>query len=381
MLAGILLGPSAFGWIAPGIAASVYPPGGLTYLNALGQLGLVLFMFIVGAAIDVGELRHRGHSAVLISHVSIAIPVCLGVLLATQLYGTLSSPSVPFCVFALFLGAGMSITAFPVLAKILAERGMLRSPIGVLVTACAAVDDVSGWSLLAVVVLIGRGTASGLPPWVSLPGALMFVIVMVYGVRPIAAKFFPIGAENPSGAVASCLLLALSSALVTEFAGLHPAFGAFLAGAIIPRRPELIDHVVQKLEAVTNFLLLPMFFVYTGLRTQMGLVHGTEMWKWTGLIVLTAVVGKLGGCMAGALACGNSWRDALVIGTLMNTRGLMELVALNIGLDAGLISPQLFSMMVLMALVTTIMAGPVLAAVSNQHSVRKVSETVPVSGT
>jgi Kef-type K+ transport system membrane component KefB len=171
-----------------------------------------------------------------------------------------------------------------------------------------------------MVVLIARGPTSGLPLWMSLPGAVVFVIVMVYAVRPITARFFLINPENPNGAVASYLLLALSSALMTELAGLHPAFGAVLAGATIPRRPELIDHIVQSLETVTNFLLLPLFFAYTGLRTEMGLVHGTEMWMWTGVIVLTAVVGKLGGCMAGALACRNSWSDAVAIGTLMNTR-------------------------------------------------------------
>ena len=361
MVAGVVLGPSVLGILAPEFSAVVLPPAGLPYLNVLSQLGLIMFMFLVGLSLDPGELRHRGRAAILISHVSIALPVFLGVALSAQLYGFLSPPNVGFSGFGLFMGAAMGITAFPVLARILAERGMLRSPAGVLATTCAAVDDVTGWTLLAVVVTTVRGPNLSHPLWLTMLGPAIFALLMVTLVRPLLRYVFPPGEPPSDRTVASSMLLALACAAATEYLGVHLLFGAFLAGAIMPRRPELVDHIVQRVETVTNVVLLPLFFAYTGLRTQIGLVHGSDMWMWTALIVLTAIGGKLGGSIIAARVSGSRWREAGALGVLMNTRGLMELVALNIGLDVGVISPAVYSMMVIMALVTTIMTGPLLS--------------------
>ena len=362
MTAGILLGPSLLGWLAPSLSAAVFPEGGLFYVNALSQLGLIVFMFLVGLSVDPAELRERGHAALLVSHVSIALPLFLGAALAVFLYPRLSSPAVGFTGFALFIGAAMSITAFPVLARILSEHNMLRSPAGTLATACAAVDDITGWSLLAFVVVIVRGNTSGTPPWLTFCGGAAFAAVMIWLVRPLLRRILPACDPPSDRTVAIAVGFALASAAVTELLGIHLLFGAFLAGAIMPRRPELVDWLVQRLESITLIVLLPLFFAVTGLRTSIGLVNGAEMWGYTGLIVLTAIAGKLGGSTIAARCAGLTWRDGALLGALMNTRGLMELVALNIGLEAGVISPAVYSMMVIMALVTTMMTVPLVRA-------------------
>ncbi len=366
MAAGIILGPSVFGWVAPGLSAIIFPVASLPSLNALSQVGLVLFMFLVGLTLNPNELKGLGHAALLTSQVSIAIPFLLGGGLALYLYPRLSNESVSFLSFALFLAAAMSITAFPVLARILIERNLLSTRLGTIAISCAAVNDVIGWCVLAIIMVIVRAHNMDTPLWVTLAGSAAFSLFTIYVLRPLLRRFecnFHRSGVLDDNNVAMLILLVLVSALVTERLGIHLLFGAFLLGAVMPKDDAFVKHLSGKFESVTVVLLLPLFFVFSGLRTSIGLVHGGRMWLYTGLIILVAVVGKLGGAMIAARTAGMTWRESSGIGVLMNTRGLMELVILNIGLDIKVISPALFSMMVLMALVTTFMTTPLLALV------------------
>ncbi|MBZ5680352.1 MAG: cation:proton antiporter [Acidobacteriia bacterium] len=373
MFAGIFLGPSLLGWLAPGLSAYLFPPASLGFLNALSQVGVVIFMFLVGLGINPKELKHHGHAAVLTSHVSITAPFVLAAFLSLYLYPKLSDDSVAFTSFALFMGAAMSITAFPVLARILTERDLLGSRLGTVAIACAAVDDVTGWCILAYIVLLIRSAHSGNPIWLTIGGLIGFALLMIYGMRRLLGRFETIyerrGALSEN-VLALMLLLVLSSALLTEWLGLHLLFGAFLTGAIMPKEQKFVRYIMDRFETITITLLLPLFFAFTGLRTNIGLVKGPEMWLYCGLIILVATVGKLGGSMIASWLTGMPVREAAGLGTLMNTRGLMELVILNIGLDIKVISPALFSMMVLMALFTTFMTSPVLEMICPDRILR-----------
>jgi len=377
MAAGILLGPSFLGWIAPAVSGRLFPPESLGFLNSISQVGLLVFMFLVGLELNPRLLRGRGHTAVVTSHASIVVPFVLGTLLCLYLYPRLSSASVGFTGFSLFMGAAMSVTAFPVLARILSERELMRTRVGTVTLACAAVADVTAWCILAVVVAIVGARAGGMPPWMTIAGAAGFVLLMVFVVRralaPLERRFERDGrlTQDVLGAI---LLVALASAWATEALGVHALFGAFMAGAVMPKEKAFLHTLNEKLEDVTVVLFLPLFFAFTGLRTRIGLVEGAEMWGWCALIVLVAVAGKLGGSAAAARATGMSWRESGAIGTLMNTRGLMELVILNIGLDIGVISPAVFAMMVLMALATTFMTSPLLELVYPARLIRHASE-------
>jgi Kef-type K+ transport system membrane component KefB len=363
MVAGILLGPSFLGALAPEISVLLFPPESLPYLNSLSQIGLVMFMFLVGLELNPALLRDRGEAAVLTSHVSIIIPMFLGTLLALFLYPKLSDDSVAFSHFALFIGTAMSVTAFPVLARILVERNLMRTKVGAIAIACAAIDDVTAWCILAGVVLLVRASAVAIPLWLTLSGSAVYVCLMVFVIRGplkrLAAYHRKLGGVT-RGMLAVILLLVLASAFVTEWLGIHALFGAFLAGAIMPKDPDFVASLAGKLEDITVVLLLPLFFAFTGLRTSIGFISGPEMWLYCGLITFVAIAGKLGGATVAAKVSGLPWREAGAIGILMNTRGLMELVVLNIGLDIKVISPALFAIMVLMALITTFMAAPLL---------------------
>ncbi|HYM78947.1 MAG TPA: cation:proton antiporter [Candidatus Dormibacteraeota bacterium] len=366
MFAGIMLGPSLLGWMAPHLSSYLFPASSLGFLNALSQVGVVVFMFLVGLGINPGELKKEGHAAVLTSHVSITAPFVLAAFLALYLYPRLSDDSVAFTSFALFMGAAMSITAFPVLARILAERDMLGSRLGTVAIACAAVDDVTGWCILAYIVVLIRSAHSATSIWVTIGGILVFALAMIHGVRRLLRGFER--AYRKKGALsenlmALMLLLVLASSLFTEYLGIHLLFGAFLMGAIMPKESRFVRYVLDRFETITVTLLLPLFFAFTGLRTNIAAVKGPEMWMYCGLIVLVATAGKLGGSTLASWLSGMPLREAAGLGTLMNTRGLMELVILNIGLDIGVISPALFSMMVMMALVTTFMTTPVLSLI------------------
>ncbi len=380
MFAGILLGPSLLGWIAPGLSAYLFPPASLGFLNALSQIGVIIFMFLVGLGINPKELKSHGHAAVLTSHVSITAPFVLATVLSLYLYPKLSDDSVSFTSFALFMGAAMSITAFPVLARILTERDLLGSRLGTIAIACAAVDDVTGWCILAYIVVLIRSAHNTTSIWVTVGGILGFALIMIYGVRRLLRRYQTIYRERgqiSENLMALMLLLVLASALCTEWLGIHLLFGSFLMGAIMPKEQKFVRYVLDRFETVTVTLLLPLFFAFTGLRTNIGLVRGQEMWMYCGLIILVATAGKLGGSMVASWLSGMPAREAAGLGTLMNTRGLMELVILNIGLDIKVISPALFSMMVLMALFTTFMTTPVLELICPDRILRARPATVP----
>ena len=378
MIAGILLGPSFFGWVAPHLSAAVFPAASLNALQALSQTGLVLFMFLVGAELDPRLLRGRGEAAVITSHASIVAPFFLGSALALYLYPRLSDDSVHFTGFALFMGAAMSITAFPVLARILTERNLIRTKVGAVTIACAAVDDVTAWCILAGVVTLVRAESAPRQLPLTLGGSVAFVLVMLFGVKRLVAHldvyYRNRGRVLTQDMIAVVLLLMVASACVTEWLGIHALFGAFLMGAILPKGGSFVRDLTDKLEDLTVVFLLPVFFAFTGLRTRIGLIQGTEMWVQCGLILLVAVAGKLGGSTIAARATGLSWREAGALGTLMNTRGLMELVILTIGLDLGIISPALFVMMVLMAIVTTFMTTPLLEWIYPSRLIREEAD-------
>lgn len=363
IVAGILLGPSLLGWTAPKISAVLFPPSSLGYLNTFSQVGIVFFMFLAGVALNPKELKTSGHAALLTSHVSIIAPFVLGALLALMLYPRLSDDSVSFLAFVLFMGSAMSVTAFAIVARILTDRAMLGSRFGTMAVACGAVDDITGWCILACIVDLVRTEAGSKPLWMTLAGPIVFVLLMIYAARPLVRRFYT--AYERQGRlseymVASLILFVLISALVTDWLGLHLLIGAFLCGAIMPKERDFVLYVFEKFESVTVVLLLPLFFAFTGLRMNLHGLPGIDMWLWCAAIILVAIAGKLGGSMIAARAAGVPWKDAAAIGTLMNTRGLTELVFLNIGLDIGVISPVLFSMMVLMALVTSFMTSPFL---------------------
>jgi Kef-type K+ transport system membrane component KefB len=363
MLAGILLGPSLLGASLPAVEAFLFPVASLGPLQLLSQIGVILFMFFVGIELDLSSMRQRAQAAILVSHVSIVAPFLLGTAVALAAYSSLAPAGVAFAPFALFMGTAMSITAFPVLARIIKERGLSQSPLGVTALACAAVDDVTAWCILAVVVAIAK--ASGLAgAALTVALALLFIAAMVWLVRPriCALAERELGGEaRRSGLVVAALVFAFLAALCTEAIGIHALFGAFLAGAIMPPRARLSQLLRERVETFASAFLLPLFFAFTGLRTQIGLLDDGYDWLWCAAIIAVAIIGKFGGGLVAARVSGLRWHDAAAIGALMNTRGLMELIVLNIGYDLGILSPRIFAMMVVMALVTTLMTGPMLS--------------------
>ncbi|MBI5387620.1 MAG: cation:proton antiporter [Verrucomicrobia bacterium] len=364
MVAGILLGPSLLGWLWPGAFDAIFPAPTLGTLRILSQIGVCLFLFVVGMDLDVDHLRHRAQTAVVVSHVSIVFPCFLGVAVSLFLYSKLAAPGATFAAFALFMGIAMSITAFPVLARIIEERRLSKTALGSTAITCAAVDDVTAWSLLALVVAAVQ--AGGLASAVlSIVLVVAFVAVMLFGVKPRLARWIETakvnGAGPGKGVMAAVLAFVLASAFVTEVAGIHALFGAFLAGVVMPRESEFCHYLRVRIENMSSVFLLPLFFAFTGLRTQVTLLNDAESWLICAGLICVATVGKLGGSMLAARCTGLGWNEAFALGALMNTRGLMELIALNIGYDLGILSPRIFTMMVLMALVTTFLTGPLLA--------------------
>jgi Kef-type K+ transport system membrane component KefB len=360
MVAGILIGPSLLGRISPATMNYVIPPEIMSYLGVISQIGIVLYMFLIGIELNAGLLRSQAHTTVAISHASIVTPFLLGAALALWLFPTLAPAGVPFTSFALFMGIAMSITAFPVLARILTDRRIDKTSLGVIALSCAATDDVTAWCLLAFVIGVARSDIHS--AFITILLAFGFIVVMFVIIRPIAVRL--IGTDlspHRSSRVTTRLFVAvLLSACVSELIGVHAIFGAFLLGAVIPHDSPVAQDFTHKLEGIVKILLLPAFFAYTGMRTQIGLVSGTTEWLFCGAIILAATVGKFGGTYVAAKLTGLDWRMSAALGVLMNTRGLMELIVLNIGLELGVISPALFAMMVLMALVTTMTTTPIL---------------------
>ena len=363
MFAGVLLGPSLLGRLSPSLEAQLFPPASLPPLHLISQLGVVLFMFVVGMEVDIVQLRRRARATLVISNVGIVVPFALGVLLSAYLHGDYAPTGVPFLTFALFTGIAMSITAFPVLARIIAERGLNGTELGNTAIGCAAIDDVTAWCLLALVLAIGRG-GGFYQPFVAITLAAIVALIALRGVRPRAARIFGStgAAVAPPGVLMPVLLFVFAVALSTEAIGVHALFGAFIAGLAVAGAQALREPVRHAIEPLTTAVLLPLFFAYSGLRTEVGLLS-SDAWLACGLIILVAVAGKFGAITVAARLHGTAWHDSLALGALMNTRGLMELIVLNIGYDLGILSPTMYTMMVIMALATTCMAGPALALI------------------
>lgn len=364
MIAGLVLGPSVLGRFLPGVSAQLFPPASLGYINALAQVGLLIFMFLVGLELDNTLMRRSRGTAVIASHASILAPFVLGTGLSLWLYTTFAPGGVRFVSFALFMGAAMSVTAFPVLARMLAERRMTATPLGSLAIACAAVDDVTAWCILAAVVLVAR---SGDPAALAITvggTALYLSIMFTVGRRVLALLVEKTARTSSEMFLAAMMLVTLGSAWITERLGIHALFGAFLVGALLPKTPETVDALTSRLRDLMVVLLLPLYFAFTGLRTTVSLISGGTGWLVLAAVIAVAVAGKLGGSAIAARMSGMRWRESLSLGALMNTRGLMELVILNVGLDIGVLTPTLFAMMVVMALVTTALTAPLLDALS-----------------
>ena len=366
IIAGIVLGPSLIGMYFPGFSAALFPVESLNNLQFLSQIGLILFMFVIGMELDLKVLRNKAHDAVVISHASIIIPFALGMGLAFITYRSFAPEGVRFTSFALFTSIAVSITAFPVLARIVQERGLHKTKLGTIVITCAAADDITAWSILAAVIAIVKAGSSVSALYIIALAAL-YVIVMIKVVRPFLARIGNLYHTKESLSkpiVAIFFLTLIISSYTTEVIGIHALFGAFMAGAIMPDNIKFRSIFIEKVEDVSLVLLLPLFFVFTGLRTEIGLLNDPYLWKVTGLIILIAIVGKFIGSTIAAKFVGQSWKDSLMIGALMNTRGLMELVVLNIGYDLGVLTPEIFAMMVIMALVTTLMTAPALGLIN-----------------
>ncbi len=362
IFAGIFLGPSIVGYYFPEFSAALFPAASLPNLQFLSQIGLILFMFVIGMELDLKVLKTKAHDAVVISHASIIIPFALGMGLAYFIYQEYAPKGVQFIAFGLFLGIAMSITAFPVLARIVQERGLHRTKLGTVIITCAAADDITAWCILAAVIAIVKAGSIVSALYVIIM-AFVYVLAMIFLVRPFLKRVGELhnSRENLSKPIVAIFFLTLLiSSYATEIIGIHALFGAFMAGAIMPENTKFRNIFIEKVEDVSLVLLLPLFFVFTGLRTQIGLLNDGNMWMLAGIIFLVAVTGKFIGSSLSALYVGQSLKDSLTIGALMNTRGLMELVVLNIGFDLGVLTPEIFAMMVLMALGTTFMTGPTL---------------------
>lgn len=378
ILAGILLGPSLLGWLFPSFSHFLFAAQNLPPLQFLSQIGLILFMFVVGMELDLRTLAKTAKEAIIISHASIVFPYFLGVGLAYFLYKEFAPDTIGFLPFALFMGISMSITAFPVLARIVQERGLTKVPLGTIVMACAAADDATAWCILAVVIAIVKAGSIG-GALLTIVFSVVYVLVMIYGVKPflerLAYRHFTRESINKT-VIAFIFLVLISSAYLSELIGIHALFGAFIAGVIIPSNMEFRHLLANKMEDVALVLLLPLFFVLTGLRTEIGLLNQANLWLLCGGIIAVAVAGKFLGSALTARWVGQSWKDSFIIGALMNTRGLMELVVLNIGYDLKILTPTIFSMMVLMALSTTFMTGPALNLI--EFIAQKTQKTVEI---
>jgi Kef-type K+ transport system membrane component KefB len=360
IIAGVFLGPSFVGMWFPEFSAFLFPKTSLGNLQFLSQVGLVLFMFVIGMELDLKVLKNKANDAVVISHASIIVPFGLGMLLALYMYEKFAPANINFISFSLFLGIATSVTAFPVLARIIHERNLTKTRVGALALTCAAVDDVTAWCILATVIAIVKA-GSLAASLLTILLALVFVVIMIKVVQPFLKKMGEIYTNKEVmslNIIASIFAILLISSFIAEVIGIHALFGAFLAGVIMPPSVNFRRIIIEKTESVSLGMLLPLFFVFTGLRTQISLLNEGHLWQVCGLIILVAVVGKFVGSAAAAKFVGQSWRDSLAIGALMNTRGLMELVVLNIGYDLGILSPEVFAMFVLMALFTTFMTGP-----------------------
>jgi K+:H+ antiporter len=361
MFAGILLGPSLLGWVAPQLSRYLFPPSSFDFLNALGQLGVVLFMFLAGLAIDPGELKSQAKATISVTIASIGAPMLLAFALAVYLHPRVASPGVSFVNFALLLGAAMTITAFPMLAKLLLERNMLSSPLGTVAVGSACVAGVFTWCVLAYVVARIKNPQNKLTLWLTFVGIVLFTAVMFYVVKPWLQRFGDLyregGALNEK-AMAMMMVIVVVASVCSGYLGLHPLFGAFLVGAVMPKTNRFGAYITSRLEVITTAVLLPLYLAFSGLRTNLLTLRGGQMWLITGLIVLVAILGKVVASALAGWASGMKLREAAGLGSLLNMRGLICLIVLNIGLDLKVLNSTIFSMMVVMALVNTFLTLP-----------------------
>lgn len=365
VLSGIILGPSLLGALAPAVEAFLFPESARPALGVIAQLGVILYMFVVGLEFDAASLGRLVAPYVVTSQASIVVPFVLGCGLAAFVYRDLSHPGISFVAFAMFMGVAMSITAFPVLARILTDRGLSTTDLGVAALTCAAVDDVTAWCLLAVAAGVARAALAD--AFVVIGLTVTFIAVMVLIARPIAQRLARADGEASLGAVTWTLAALLVAAVVAEAIGIHAIFGAFLFGAVVPASSPVARQLRDHPTPIVTILFLPAFFAVTGLRTEIGLLDSWRDWQMCLLIVAVATAGKFGGTFVAARLTGMPKRFAAQLGILMNTRGLMELIVLNVGLDLGVISPRLFTMMVIMAVVTTTMTAPLLDLVAEKR--------------
>jgi Kef-type K+ transport system membrane component KefB len=372
IVGGILVGPSILGRFAPHLSARLFPQSSFASFEILSTIGLVLFLFLIGSELDYEHLRRQRSTALLASAMSILFPFLMAVMVSHSLRIRFAPDGIGSIPFVLFLGISMSITAFPVLARILEERGLQSTPLGATALMCAAVDDVCAWLLLALglTLLPHAGEATPLSTrflWLGL-----YLAVMLGVVRPIGAwvarrqREAGLSYETLGVVVATVL----ASAAATEAIGIHPLFGAFLAGICFPRIERWQTAVRTRLDTIVSILLLPLFFALTGMRTRLDLLSGARIWMWTAVVLVAAIAGKMGGAVLASRWTGQSWRDAMALGALLNTRGLVELIVLNIAYNAHVFSPTLFTMLVVMALVTTMITSPILNLIGVENRLK-----------
>ncbi|GHO83168.1 cation:proton antiporter domain-containing protein [Dictyobacter formicarum] len=370
ILAGLALGPSLLGLLFPALQAQLFAANTLPTLQTLGDIGLVLYMFSLGAQLDISLLVHQSRKALFVSGAGMLFPLLLGAGLAPFLYTSLAGANATPIAFILLMGIVMSITAFPVLARLLVDKGMLDTKIGSIAIASASIGDVVAWCLLAIVasIITSKGIFASL---LTVVETIAFTLTMGLAVRPLL-KYVARKIQSQQTFIAFSILLLLVSAYISNVIGIHPVFGAFIAGIILPRNVFFTNHV-RHIDQLNSFLFLPLFFVFSGLRTQVAQIQGLDLWLVCLLIIVIACVGKIcGGTLAVRLS-GDTWREALAVGVLMNTRGLVELIVLNLGLELKVLSPALFSMLVLMAITTTMLSSPLLTMLGYKNKTQRQS--------
>ncbi|MDR0680391.1 MAG: cation:proton antiporter [Dysgonamonadaceae bacterium] len=377
IVAGIILGPSVLAQLFPGVSAFLFAPESLDNINILSQIGLIFFMFVIGMELDIAEVKKKFNETILISQMGTFFPFLCGVVVAYFTYSRYAADATSFVPYALFIGISMSITAFPVLARIIQEKGLTKSHLGTLSLASAANGDVTAWCLLAVVIAIAQ-TGTFVGAVYTILFAILFLLFMFFVLRPflnIIGNIYHNKEVVNKTIVAFMFLILIASAYTTEIAGIHALFGAFMAGVIMPSHIQFRKILTEKVEDVALTIFLPLFFVSTGLKTQIGLISTPSEWLVCFVFILVAVFGKVIGTAIPARFTGESWKNSWYMGALMNTRGLMELIILTIGYEMKILSPSIFSMLVLMTLVTTFMTGPLLAFIKLCY---KKKDTLPV---
>jgi len=367
IVGGILLGPSFFGWLAPGFSEAIMPAPIVTHLNMLAQVGIIFYMFLIGLEVDLDEMKQHMRSTLIISNISILVPFILGIILSIKLYASLAPAGLGFTSFALFVGISLSITAFPILARILTDKNLHKTSLGKLALTCAAINDIMAWCLMALVVSVASSRYSN--AFMTIAMTIGYVIAMIVFIRPILKSKLASHSNvlNEKILVTVFAALLISSA-TTELIGIHALFGAFLFGAIVPHDHELAKNLHYRLYDFIRLFFLPIFFAYTGLRTKINLVSTPTEWLYCAMIIAVAIFGKFGGTYMAARLSGYKNRPSAALGILMNTRGLVELIVLNIGLDLGILTPTLYTMLVIMALVTTFMTGPLIKIIKSKTS-------------